>query len=256
MSANNNDAGTTKLKDFPVSVEELIALTPIIVKEKQRPVFTLALAHEIRNPLTNINLSVDLLQSATSDEERKIFLDIIARSTIRINSLIADLLEAYEAVAVPLEIHSVNKLLDEILFMTGDRIILKNIIVKRSYTERDCNILVNKPQIIIALINIIINAIDAMSPGKGQLKIITRTIISTCTIEIEDNGIGISKEKLKNIFKPYFTDKPGGMGLGLSTTLTTLLSNHARVKVYSEEGKGTRFILFFEKISAVDEIIK
>jgi signal transduction histidine kinase len=69
-----------------------------------------------------------------------------------------------------------------------------------------------------------------------------------CVIEIEDNGIGISKQNLKNIFKPYFTNKPGGMTLGLSTTLDILHSNHAKVEVHSEEGRGTHFILSFERI--------
>ena len=66
-------------------------------------------------------------------------------------------------------------------------------------------------------------------------------------IQIEDNGCGISKENLKYIFKPYFTNKPGGLGLGLATTYDILQSNHVGVNVESEEGKGTRFILSFEE---------
>jgi signal transduction histidine kinase len=107
---------------------------------------------------------------------------------------------------------------------------------------------VNKQKIEIALTNIIINAIDAMHPENGKLKLITKSINGKCVIEIEDNGIGISKENLNNIFTPYFTDKAGGMGLGLSTTLGILKENHATVEVQSEEGMGTRFILSFEGI--------
>jgi signal transduction histidine kinase len=86
-----------------------------------------------------------------------------------------------------------------------------------------------------------------MPPEKGKLKLITRSINGKCLIEIEDNGIGISKENLKNLFTPYFTSKAGGMGLGLSTTIDILKANHATVDVQSEEAKGTRFILSFER---------
>jgi signal transduction histidine kinase len=98
----------------------------------------------------------------------------------------------------------------------------------------------------IALTNIIVNAIDAMSQ-KGELKIITKSIERKYAIQIEDNGCGISREDLKNIFKPYFTNKPGGLGLGLAATCDILQSNHVGVFVESEEGKGTRFILLFDK---------
>ncbi len=92
-----------------------------------------------------------------------------------------------------------------------------------------------------------------MHPEKGKLKLITRSINGKCIIEIEDNGIGISKENLQHIFTPYFTDKPGGMGLGLSTTIDILKANHATVDVQSEEAKGTRFILSFEGIQQSGE---
>ncbi len=72
-------------------------------------------------------------------------------------------------------------------------------------------------------------------------------------MEIEDHGIGISKENLTNLFIPYFTNKAGGMGLGLSTTTYILKANHATVDVQSEEGKGTRFILCFEGIQHTGE---
>ena len=152
------------------------------------------------------------------------------------------------------EKHSIHQLLDEVLAMTEDRIMLKNIRVRKDYTTLDCKIWVNKEKIKIALINIIINAIDAMPSKKGKLKLVTKSINGKCIIEIEDNGIGISKQNLKNIFKPYFTNKAGGLGLGLSTTLDILHSNHARVKVHSDEGIGTRFILSFEGIQPLEEL--
>ena len=99
----------------------------------------------------------------------------------------------------------------------------------------------------MALTNIIINAIDAMSAENGELKLGTKLIGDRYAIEIEDNGCGISPENLKNIFKAFYTNKPGGLGVGLSTTYDILWSNHVEVKVESEPGTGTCFTLLFDK---------
>jgi signal transduction histidine kinase len=68
-----------------------------------------------------------------------------------------------------------------------------------------------------------------------------------CVVEIEDNGSGISKGNLKKIFTPYFTTKPMGVGLGLSSSLDIVRANHFHVEVQSEEGRWTRFILSYDK---------
>jgi two-component system, sporulation sensor kinase E len=100
----------------------------------------------------------------------------------------------------------------------------------------------------IALTNIVINAIEAMASGTGALKLVTRSTDEESSIEIHDNGIGMSKEDLQRMFEPYFSNKPGGMGIGLSATLEILRANNTRVNVRSEEGVGTCFILSFDRI--------
>ena len=105
----------------------------------------------------------------------------------------------------------------------------------------------DKPKIKIALTNIIINAIDAMPPENGELRLCTKLRKGRRAISIQDNGCGISKENLPFIFNPYFTNKPGGVGIGLAATKDILLSNQIGVKVESVMGEGTRFILLFEK---------
>lgn len=209
--------------------------------------FASVLAHEVRNPLANINLSIEMLDTAITDNGLKIYLDIITRSSARINDLMNELLKNRHADEMNTGEHSVHQLLDEVLEMAKDRIILKNISVKRNYAATDCRITLDRPKMKIALTNIIINAVDAMTPGEGELKLFTKSIDSSFTIEIQDNGCGISKENLQCIFKPYFTNKPGGMGLGLAATSDILRANHVRVKVESKEGNGTRFSLFFKQ---------
>jgi signal transduction histidine kinase len=209
--------------------------------------FASALAHEVRNPLTNINLSIDMLNSATTDNELKMYFDIILRSSARIDYLINELLKYQEVEESQTNKHSLHQLLDEVLTLTADRILLKKIRVIKKYGAEDAKISVDKEKIGIALTNIIINAIEAMSAQNGELTLVTRSIGNKYVIEIADNGIGIKNEQLKDVFSPYFTNKPGGMGLGLSTTLEILQYNHVVVDVSSVEGHGTCFILFFDK---------
>ncbi|MDP4284563.1 MAG: ATP-binding protein [Bacteroidota bacterium] len=95
--------------------------------------------------------------------------------------------------------------------------------------------------------NIIINAIDAMSSKNGELTLITKPEGDQYVLQIEDNGCGISKSNLQNIFKESFSQRAGGLGIGLSATLNILKSNNVKIEVESSEGIGTRFVLSFEK---------
>ena len=206
-----------------------------------------ALAHEIRNPLTNINLAVEELISMNNNDDQKIVLDVIKRSSVRINDLLIDFLASFTDWEMRPEKHSIHELLDKVLFMCKDRIMLKNITVRKHYAVQDCKIVLDEPRMKIALTNIIVNAIEAMARNGGQLKILTKSIAEKFIIQIEDNGCGIGGSNLKNIFKHHFTTKPGGLGVGLAVTYDILRLNHVRVHVKSEVDKGTCFTLSFEK---------
>jgi signal transduction histidine kinase len=209
--------------------------------------FNAALAHEIRNPITNINLSVEMLRAALPDDASKIYLDIIARGAKRINDVVTKLLHEKQESQVREEGFLMHKLLDEALHITEDRIKLKQVTVLKNYTQENCRLVLHRAQIKISLTNIILNAIDAMEKGKGQLKLSTRSIPGKYIIEIQDNGCGINKENLKHIFKPFFSSKPNGLGIGLSATYALLQSDHVGVTVRSTEGKGTCFTLTFQR---------
>jgi signal transduction histidine kinase len=207
--------------------------------------FITALAHEVRNPLTNINLAVDMLAFVVNDDEPKLYLDIIRRSSARINHLIGDLLKYQEPDKAEGNGYSMHRLLDEVLERAADRIRLKNIAVRKEYALQDKQIMMDKGKIMIALTNIVINALDAMSSENGELRLTEGLVDDHYSLQIGDNGCGIPAEHLQEIFKPYFTRKPGGLGLGLSTTWDILEANHIRMNVESREGEGTCFTLLF-----------
>src|SRR5580765_3118922 len=92
-----------------------------ILKQRAKQ-FALALVHEVRNPLTNINLSVKLLESAIKNDDLKAYLQIITRSSIRINSLMTEFLKHQLPDETISKKHSIHELLDEVIEMTNDRI--------------------------------------------------------------------------------------------------------------------------------------
>jgi signal transduction histidine kinase len=202
-------------------------------------------AHEIRNPLTNINLAVFMLKAELKAGNTGKYIDIIDRGSVRINEILNDFLQSSRNNPATRDYISINQLLDEILVLAKDRLILKNILVKKSYIPSSCELLLDKPKIKIALLNIIVNAIEAMPWENGELKLTTSLRKGKCAVIIEDNGCGISKENIKKIFKPYFTSKPNGMGIGLAAACDILASHQAVVNVESEENKGSRFIISF-----------
>jgi signal transduction histidine kinase len=232
---------------YPPSTNLMMSLTPSNMTVDQPGQLASVLAHEIRNPLSTIKLSAEMLKSMVTDNNQKIFLDMIIRGSLQINDILTDLHTSLRTTEAHSEKHSIQQLLDEVLAMAEDKIMLKRITVRKEYAAKDCKMVLNEQKMKIALTNIIINAIDAMPPENGELKLVTRLTDSGYVIQIEDNGCGISKENLKNIFKPYFTNKPNGLGLGLAKTHDILRSNHVGINVKSEEGRGTRFILLFEK---------
>ncbi|MGV3765104.1 MAG: ATP-binding protein [Chitinophagaceae bacterium] len=202
------------------------------------------LAHEVRNPLNNINLSIEQLQPNCAADDQ-LYLDIIHRNSRRISDLITELLNSARPSEMALTKTSLQSIVDESLSAALDRITLHKINVRIHYPDQEAFILADKEKLKIAFLNIIINAVEAMEPEKGSLYINVSANNNFFRVIIADNGSGISEEHLSRLFEPYFTSKRNGMGLGLAATLNILQSHKAEVDVKSEWGKGTSFILDF-----------
>jgi signal transduction histidine kinase len=204
------------------------------------------IAHEVRNPLTNINLAVEQLQSELKGkgaESADLMLQMISRNSTRINLLITDLLNSTKFTDLVYQRVSVNQLLDETLELAKDRIMLKNITVSKDYAEDICDISVDVERIKIAFLNIIVNAIEAMEPGKGILQLRTLSQDNKCVIAITDNGPGIDEESVSKVFEPYFTSKTRGTGLGLTNTQNIILNHNGHISLESKKGVGTTFTI-------------
>jgi signal transduction histidine kinase len=200
------------------------------------------IAHEVRNPLTNISLATEQLQEEVPrTEETELLLRMIDRNATRINQLITDLLNSTKFAQLTFTQTSLNYILDEALDLAKDRIELKNIKVNKLYDNSlpDVNVDIDKMK--IAFLNLIMNAVEAMEEGKGILTIATGKDKGKCTIRIQDNGNGIDEEHMSRIFEPYFTSKAKGSGLGLTNTQNIILNHKGIIYAESEPGKGSTF---------------
>ncbi|HEY2648154.1 MAG TPA: ATP-binding protein [Puia sp.] len=202
------------------------------------------IAHEIRNPLTNIDLSAGHLENdKLGPEDKKTFLDIIARNSRRINELINELLSATKFTDLQFEEIRVNDLLDGTLNEAIDRAQLNRIHINKNYSTENVWLNVDRPRMEIALLNIIVNAMEAMTGENSLLVLETAAKNNQCIITIRDNGKGMDSETRAKVFDPYFTSKTNGNGLGMTNTQNIILNHKGKIEVVSEEGKGTAFII-------------
>jgi PAS domain S-box-containing protein len=205
------------------------------------------IAHEVRNPLTNLNLALEQLKDEMprGNESVKLYSDIIERNAGRIEQLIGDMLSSSKPKELNLELFSIVEVIEETVSLSIDRLNLNQMHLERSYEDGLPRLLLDKEKIKIALLNIIINALEAMEQGKGVLKIKTFLDKGDIVVSIADNGKGISPDNLEKLFDPFYTDKQGGMGLGLTSTRNILNSHSAGVEVLSQVGIGTTFFIHF-----------
>ncbi len=208
------------------------------------------IAHEVRNPLTNIHLATEQLKDGVQlNDEQEMLLEMINRNGNRINQLIADLLNATKFSELHFKNLPLRDMMEGALDLAKDRIELNQVKVQKEYAGPGCIVKVDEDKIKIAFLNIIVNAIEAMKPGHAVLDISTKPENDTCKIIISDNGEGMNDETISRLFEPFFTNKQKGNGLGLTNTQNIILNHKGSIEVKSEPGKGTSFIITLQTIS-------
>ncbi|MGN6530699.1 MAG: CHASE3 domain-containing protein [Ginsengibacter sp.] len=230
-----------QLSDLNTELIELRRLEKYVVTGRIARV----IAHEVRNPLTNINLATEQLKSelAETDSTDMLF-SMISRNSERINQLVSDLLNSTRVAELSFSDASINELLDAALELAKDRIELNHIKVIKNYDSTLCPISVDIEKIKIAFLNIIVNAVEAMNEN-GILIINTQNKEGRCEVKITDNGKGMKKSEVDRLFEPYFTTKQKGNGLGLANSQNIILGHKGNITAESEFGKGTTFTITF-----------
>ena len=203
------------------------------------------LAHEVRNPLNNINLSLEQLMEEIKSEDANLYLEIITRNSKRIETLITELLGASRP-EIMLQENDLVEILKESIDAAADRIMLRHIMMDKVFPDKILLINADKEKLKIAFLNIIINAVEAMEEN-GHLSLKLEELKDEYSLSISDNGCGISEENLSRLFEPYFTAKKNGMGLGLAATMNILKSHNAAIEVTSKLKEGTTFLITIPK---------
>ncbi|HKU32505.1 MAG TPA: ATP-binding protein [Candidatus Nitrosotalea sp.] len=206
-------------------------------------VLSARIAHDLKNPLSVIKNSIELLKMRTTslDDRTKKDYERIERATVRIAHQIDEVLEYVWP--KPLEF-SDSSLLD--IFQTViSKINVQQVAIDLPRT--DVNILCDASKLEIVFSNLILNAIQAMN-GMGNIHIRTKNEEKTTIIEVEDTGHGIPQDLLPRIFEPLFTTRQIGTGLGLVSCKNIIEKHGGSIEIKTQMDKGTTFIINLPKI--------
>jgi PAS domain S-box-containing protein len=205
------------------------------------------IAHEVRNPLTNITLALEQLREELRESDpAAVYTDVINRNANRIEQLITELLNSSKPLKkLNLQLVSLKDLLTETSALIRDRINLNKMHLEVDLPAALPRIYVDPEKVKVALLNILINAVEAMQPNRGELIVRARNESNKIVLRIIDNGKGIPAEDINKLFDPFHTAKPGGMGLGLTATKNIFKSHNIDVEVLSKVGEGTEFRVIF-----------
>lgn len=216
------------------------------------------LAHEIKNPLSTIKVNLKLAEEALLDVDlsdpgrvlwdqcrnrlagasRKIA--IIQKETDRLEQILDGFLRYVRRPDLQLETIDVNELVGDMIDFYSPQAYSHSLTVRQSLARVPLTCRVDPGAIKQVLLNLFINAQQAMDTG-GDLMIWTRRRGGYAVIEINDTGRGIAPERLPNLFRPYQSSRSSGMGLGLATAKKIIEAHHGEISVHSEQGKGTSF---------------
>ena len=230
------------------SVENLKMQLELEKQDRMKAVSTLAagMAHEIKNPITAIRTFAEFLPKKYEDPEfRNKFSSLLIEETDRISAIVRDLLlfaRPGEPVIGPC---NVAKILGDVTDLLKGDLFKYSIVLEFGIASEPIMCLADSSQIKQALLNIIMNAIDAMKDkvGDKRLLIDTRRTNEGIEISIADTGVGIAPGKIPHLFDPFYTDKKDGTGLGLAITQAIIEKNHGSIRVESAVAQGTKFIL-------------
>ena len=202
-------------------------------------------AHEINNPLGGIlnclyNLRKGTL-SPTRQEEYRVSMEDGVR---RVQKIVRQLLDFSQQHVPEFALTDINYVVDRVLVLTTHLFAPKRIVLETGFGQGLPNIMVDRHMIEQVLMNLVLNAVHAMTEG-GTLTIRTSVVEGVCMVEVCDTGSGIPPAILPRIFDPFFTtNREGeGTGLGLSVSLGIVERHGGKILVDSEVGKGTTFTL-------------
>ncbi|MBT8361268.1 MAG: GAF domain-containing protein, partial [Deltaproteobacteria bacterium] len=203
------------------------------------------IAHEINNPLAGVLLySSNMIKKVPRGEALEEGLQVIIDETIRCRKIIQELLEfskGSDPAKVPIDI---NETVFKALNILENEFLLKRVEVDKNLASDLPNVMADGSQMEQVFVNLLINAVQAVpNDGTVQVKSSLSEQESCVSIEVTDNGPGISRKEQSKIFEPFFSTKSNGTGLGLSVSYGIVRNHQGNISVQSRPGEGTQFIV-------------
>jgi len=205
-------------------------------------------AHEIRNPLSSIKGFATYFKERNGDNEKDHATAAIMISEVeRLNRVVGQLLELARPIDLIHKQIPLDTLFKTSLALIETQAAEKQVHVEINLADDRLSIIADPDRINQVLLNLYLNAIDAMEPGRGRLIVSARRTSSAAgvLISVTDNGSGITKKDQPHVFDPYFTSKSTGTGLGLAIVHNIMEAHGGTTSVTSEPGSETTFTLFF-----------
>ncbi len=226
------------------------------ISEKMASIGLLAagVAHEVNTPLTGISSYTQmLLEGAEADDPRRAMLEKIEKQTFRASRIVNSLLSLARRGGSPADTAPVdlNRVITDVLALLEHQLNQSRITVRKELAAEPVTVLGAEYQLQQVLLNLVLNARDAMATG-GWLTVATRREEGRVVVDISDTGAGIRPEHLARIYDPFFTTKSGaqGTGLGLSIAYGIVQDHAGTLSCASTEGTGTRFTIALPEIHA------
>jgi len=204
------------------------------------------LAHELKNPLSILRMNIQLLREDFKNDDSVVGRRVAKRAEVldmqsnRLQETIGEFLRFAQGQTLELRLCNVNDLLRELLDFIAGELPKSNIRLLTSLPDNLPPIHADSKVLKQALLNILINAQQAMTDG-GELIVSTVSDHDSVVIQITDTGVGIAPENVDRIFHVYFSTKEGGTGLGLPTARRIIEQHGGTVHLHSVPGKGTSF---------------
>lgn len=235
-----------KGSQFEISEQNKQLRQEIAQSAKYKTLSTLStgIAHEVKNPLTAIKTFAEYLPHKLDDKEfLSKFANIVGREVNRIDDMVHQLLNYGKPAPLSIKAINIHKLINSTIDILNSKFINQKIHVNKHFdADKDLNLYVDPNQFRQALLNILLNAIEAM-PNGGKLRVNTKRLSENFEIVISDTGCGMAEDDLPQIFDPFFSRKDQGTGLGLSITQSLVENHKGTIEVKSAVGTGTEITI-------------
>lgn len=205
------------------------------------------IAHEVKNPLAGILGYAQLaMRKMEKGSATYMHIETIEKETRRCKTIIENLLRFARQEKAEFALLDLNQTVEESIVLVDHQLTINQVSIEKRLSPVP-RILGNANQLQQVMMNLMINAQQAMEPGGGKVTVATRPIDGAIELRVADTGPGIPREIQSRIFEPFFTTKPAGTGtgLGLSVTYGIVHDHRGAIRIESEPGQGASFVLTF-----------